>query len=83
MVVHRPFLAQYADDVPFVPALVALEEAPEVRVPTRIVDVEPEHLVFDMPLQVVYRPLRFRGVDGEVTAPFFVPQGQEGRSGPR
>jgi uncharacterized OB-fold protein len=73
VVVHRPFLPQYADDIPFVPALVALDDAPEVRVPTRIVDTDPESLSFDMAVTVAFRPLRFRGVDGEVTAPFFVP----------
>jgi hypothetical protein len=73
VVVHRPFLAQYAGDVPFVPALVELEEAPEVRVPTRIVDCDPATLVFDQPVRVVFRPLAFTGVEGEVTAPFFTP----------
>ncbi len=73
VVVHRPFLAQYADDIPFVPALVSLDEAPEVRVPTRIVETEPDSLIFDMAVTVAFRPLHFRGVDGEVTAPFFVP----------
>jgi uncharacterized OB-fold protein len=73
VVVHRPFLPQYAGDVPFVPALVELDDAPEVRVPTRLVDCDPEALAFDQPVRVVFRPLRFTGVDGEVIAPFFAP----------
>jgi uncharacterized protein len=73
VVVHRPFLAQYAGDVPFVPALVELEDAPTVRVPTRMVDCDAATLAFDQPVRVVFRPLSFTGVDGEVTAPFFTP----------
>ncbi len=72
MVTH-PFLPQFADLVPFVPALVALDEDPAVRIPTRIVDTDPEALEFEMPVQVVFRPISFTGVDGEVVAPLFVP----------
>ena len=69
----HPFLPQFAGDVPFVPALVALDEDPAVRVVTRIVDCEPEALSFDLPVEVVYRPLSFAGVDGSVVAPMFRP----------
>jgi uncharacterized OB-fold protein len=71
VVVKRPWIPEYASLVPFVPALVSLEEDPTVRVTTRIVDVEPGDLEFDMPLQAVYRPLRFDRVEGEVIAPLF------------
>jgi uncharacterized OB-fold protein len=71
VVVKRPWIPEYASLVPFVPALVSLEEDPAVRVTTRIVDVEPGDLAFDMPLEVTYRPLRFDRVDGEVIAPLF------------
>ncbi len=40
---------------------------------TRIVDCDPTVLRADMPMRVVFRPLRFAGVRGEVTAPMFVP----------
>ena len=40
-------------------------------VTTRVVDVEPGELDFEMPLQAVFRPLRFDRVDGEVIAPLF------------
>ena len=73
VVVTHPFLPQFADLVPFVPALVALEEDPAVRLATRVVDVDPETLRFDLPLHVTFRPLTFAGVEGEVTAPLFTP----------
>ena len=71
VVVNRPWIPEYASLVPFVPALVALEEDPSVRITTRIVDVEPADLEFDMPLQAFFRPLRFDRVVGEVVAPLF------------
>jgi uncharacterized OB-fold protein len=73
VVVTHAFLPQFADLIPFVPALVALEEDPAVRLATRIVDCDPAALAFEMPVEVVFRPLAFTGVDGEVTAPFFIP----------
>ncbi len=73
VVVTHAFLPQFADLVPFVPALVALEEDPAVRLATRVVDTDPETLDFDMPLQVTFRPITFAGVEGSVTAPMFVP----------
>ncbi len=72
-VVRRPFIPQLADAVPFVTALVALAEDPAVRIVTRIVDADPERLRADMPVKVVFRPLRFTGVAGEVVAPLFAP----------
>jgi len=73
VVVAHPFLPQFADMVPYVPALVALEEDPAVRVPTRMVDCDPADLTFDMPVTVTFREIAFTGVDGSVTAPLFVP----------
>lgn len=71
VVVHQQFLPQY--DPPFVTALVAVDEDPAVRLATRLVDVDPAALVVDRPVEVVFGPLRFEGVDGEVTAPFWRP----------
>jgi uncharacterized OB-fold protein len=73
VVVHHAFLPEFADKVPFVPALVALEEDPAVRVVTSMVDCAPEDLAVDMPVSVVFRPMTFAGVEGEVLAPFFRP----------
>ena len=70
-VVIHPFLPQLAGTVPFVAALVALEEDPAVRIVTRIVDCEPEALAFDARVEVVFRPLGFTDVEGSVVAPFF------------
>lgn len=71
-VVQRPFLPAFADMVPFVTALVTLEEAPEVRIVTYVVDVDPEALVADLPLAVMFRPLSFPTVpDQSVTVPMF------------
>lgn len=76
VVVTHAFLPQFADLVPFVPALVALEEDPAVRIATRMVDCEPSDLDFEMPVEVVFRPIEFTGVDGSVVAPLFVPAGR-------
>jgi uncharacterized protein len=73
VVVTHAFLPQFADLVPFVPALVALDEDPAVRLATRVVDCDLDSLTFEMPLQVTFQPIRFHGVDGEVTAPLFAP----------
>lgn len=73
VVVTHAFLPQFADMVPFVPALVALDDDPAVRLATRIVDSDPDALDFEMPVTVTFRPISFTGVDGEVTAPLFVP----------
>jgi uncharacterized protein len=73
VVVTHAFLPQFADLVPFVPALVALDEDPAVRLATRVVDTDPDALAFDVPMRVTFRPLTFAGVDGEVTAPLFTP----------
>ena len=72
-VVTQVFLPQFRDLVPFVPALVAVDEDRDVRLVTRIVDAEPDDLRVDQPVRVVFRPLAFAGVDGSATAPLFVP----------
>ncbi len=73
-VVWRVFLPAFADIVPFVTALVALEEDPNVRLVTMIIDVSPESLVADMPVEAAFRPLRFPTVpDREVIVPMFRP----------
>ena len=72
-IVHRAFIPQLADLVPFVTGLVAIDEDPAVRLATYIVNCAHDRLRIDMPLVAVFRPLRFAGVDGSVTAPLFVP----------
>ena len=70
-VVRHPFLKQYADLLPLVPALVELDAVPGIRIVTRIVESELTDLRCDAPVDVVFRPLRFSGVEGEVFAPLF------------
>lgn len=73
-VVWREFLPAFADLVPFVTALVALEEDPSVRLVTMIVDISPDALTAEMPLEVVFHPLRFPTLpDREVVVPMFRP----------
>jgi uncharacterized OB-fold protein len=72
-VVRHAWIPHVADRLPFITALVALEEDPAVRMVTYIVDCDPDTLRCDMPVRVVFRPLRFAGVPGEVVAPLFRP----------
>ncbi|HTJ65759.1 MAG TPA: Zn-ribbon domain-containing OB-fold protein [Alphaproteobacteria bacterium] len=56
----------YAGDVPYVVALVTLEEG--VRMPTNIVGCAPEDVTAYMPVRV-----QFRDVTPEITLPVFAP----------
>jgi uncharacterized OB-fold protein len=72
-VVRRPFLPAFAAMVPFVTALVAIDEDPQVRIVTYVVDAPPEDLHAEMPLRAVFRELSFPTVpDRAVTVPMFV-----------
>jgi uncharacterized OB-fold protein len=74
-VVRRPFLAAFAEMTPFVTALVALEEAPEVRIVSYVVEADPGALAPDMALEVTFRPLSFPTVpDRSVVVPMFRPR---------
>ena len=77
VVVERAFLPAFADMVPFVTALVALEEDPAVRIVALLVDVDPAELAIDLPMEAVFRPLAFPTVpDRSVVVPMFtVPVG--------
>jgi uncharacterized OB-fold protein len=73
-VVRRSFLPAFDEMVPFVTGLVSLEEDPAVRIVSYVVDCEPEALTADLPVEAVFRPLRFPTVpDQSVTVPMFVP----------
>ena len=72
-VVHRAFIPQFAADVPFVTALVALDEDPSVRLATRIVDAAIDTLRADMPVRAVFRALTVPGRERQVVAPLFTP----------
>ena len=70
-VVRNVFLPQYREKVPYLTGLVSLDEDPSVRLVTEIVDYE--HLEFDQPMEVVFRPLTFAGIERSVMAPLFRP----------
>ena len=72
-VVRRALVSAFADQVPYVSALVALVEDPAVRVVTRIVDCTPESLRAEQPMRVVFRPLVFPKTTRRVIAPMFTP----------
>ena len=76
-VVERALAAPFRDKLPYVAALVALEEDPAVRLVTNVVDCDPATLRADQPLRVVFRPLRFEGRTREVMAPMFAPTAGE------
>ena len=72
-VVRRAFVEPFAEKVPYVTGLVALNEDPAVRLVASIVECPPDRLQVDMPLRVVFRPLSFSEVSREVVAPMFTP----------
>jgi uncharacterized OB-fold protein len=77
-VVRRTFLPAFEEMVPFVTALISLEEDPAVRIVSYVVDCEPDALAADLPVEAVFRPLRFRTVpDRSVPVPMFVPASPE------
>ena len=63
-VVTFPMHPAFEDEVPYAVALIEMEEGP--RIVSRIVDVAPEDLHMDMPLEVI-----FEEVTDEVTLPRF------------
>ncbi len=65
-IVYRPPSDAWAADVPYVYALVQLEEGPMMA--TNIVDCAPDDVRIGMPVRVVYRD-----VTDEITLPFFAP----------
>jgi uncharacterized OB-fold protein len=73
-VVEKPLFKPFREMVPYVTGLVAIEEDPSVRLVALIVDCDPGALEMEMPLDVIFRELRFPDVAGEVTAPMFRPR---------
>lgn len=74
VVVERAFLPAFAEMVPFVTGLVALEESPAVRIVTLVVDADPVGLRVDTPMAVEFRSLAFPTVpDRSVVVPMFRP----------
>ena len=65
-VVHRAFLPSLAERVPYTVAVVALDDAPGVRLVSNVIGAAPETLAIGLPLEVV-----FEDVTAEVTVPRF------------
>ena len=68
-IVHRAPHAGFVDDVPFVTAIVQLEEGPKMATNIVMDDPTPEKLQIDMPLEVV-----FDSITDEITLPKFKPE---------
>ncbi len=54
-VTHQALHPAFAADLPFVAAVVELEEG--VRMATRLVDWDPEHVALDMPVELTFEAL--------------------------
>jgi uncharacterized OB-fold protein len=65
-VVHRAFLPELEPYVPYVVAVVALDDAPGVRLVTNLIDAAPGEVAIGLPVEVV-----FEAVTPEVTVPRF------------
>ena len=73
-VVHHAWIPHFEEQLPFVTGLIALHEDPGVRLVSYIVDCDPAELHCDVPVRVVFRPLRYPGIAAQVIAPLFVPE---------
>ena len=68
VIFRRAFLPEFRDDVPYVVAIIEVEESPTVRILSNIVGCKPEEVAFGMPVRVV-----FEDVTGDVTLFKFAP----------
>lgn len=71
VVFHHVYFQSFAEDIPYVVALVELEEGP--RMISTIVDCPPEEIRCDMPVEVVFE---------DVTPEFTIPKFRPIREGP-
>ena len=65
-VVHRPVSEAWADDAPYVIAMIRLDEGPVMM--SNVVDCSPDDVHIGLPVEVVFRDL----AEG-VTLPYFRP----------
>jgi uncharacterized OB-fold protein len=78
--VHRALMPGYADMVPYIAAIVTLDEDPALRVVTRIVDAAVEDLEGDTPVVVTFRDISFAGSPLHRLAPLFTLAGPQRRN---
>jgi uncharacterized OB-fold protein len=76
IVVQQPTIPNF--DVPYVGALVALEEQWDCRILSNIIDCDPHNVYNKMPVEVV-----FEDISEEITLPKFRPALLEDREKPR
>ena len=67
-VAGQAFHPYFADKLPYVYATVELDEQPDLRIVTNIVDADPESLKAGMPVEVT-----FSEIEPGLTLPFFKP----------
>ncbi len=65
-IVHRAFLDDFKERVPYTTALVELEEDPSLRLAAQLIDVDRSALRLGLPLEVV-----FEKIDDRLTLPRF------------
>jgi uncharacterized OB-fold protein len=70
IVQRQPSVPGYLDDLPYVVALVELPEQDHLRLPARLVDVDPESVSVGMPVSVDFLPLD----GGDFMIPVFRPE---------
>lgn len=69
IVVRQPMVPGYLDDLPHVVALVELDEQCGLRLPTRLVETQPEDVHIGMRVRIELRPLP----GGSFVVPLFRP----------
>lgn len=67
--VTRPLFAPYAIIAPYIPAIVELVDAPGVRLVTRLVDCDPQTLVLDASIELLFADLTYPHHASGVIAP--------------
>jgi len=70
IVVRQPSVPGYVDDVPYVVAIVELDDQPGLRLPTRLVGIEPDDVVVGLRVRVELAPLP----GGDFVVPLFRPE---------
>jgi uncharacterized OB-fold protein len=74
IVVHHPSVPGYLDAVPYVVALVELDEQPGLRLPGRVVGVGPSAVAIGDRVRAELEPLP----GGDFVVPVFRPDGEAG-----
>lgn len=69
IVVRQPAVPGYVEGLPYIPALVELDEQAGLRLPTRLVDVEPSDVSVGLRVRVAFEPLP----GGDYMVPVFRP----------